>query len=495
MILGKNYFNGIQNDKLYLGTNLIYSNVAPSDFTPLTNSNFNTARDLWFTNQAQAEATYGLIENWNTTAVTTLSGAFKAGSGVVTNDFNEDISGWDVSNVTNMENMFRSQTIFNQNIGGWNTGNVTNMVCTLCITDSFNQDVSGWNTSNVTNMSDIFARAISFDQNIGGWDVSNVTAFRGSFYRAFAFNQDVNTWDMGNATDLFWMFNDATSFNQNIGGWDISNVTNMSNVLNATNLSPSNFDLILAGWEASLQSQFPNGAGYSLTPSVTFGNAKYNKWNVGTARESLINNFNWTITDGGDAAALTNSNFNVVRDLWFTNQAQAEATYGLIGDWNTTGVTTMVNAFSVGGVKTNGFNEDISGWDVSNVTSMSLVMNNQSSFNQPIGSWDVSNVTAMWNGFNGTSAFNQDISSWNINKLGQADSFFHGTNLSILNYDLILIAWESSLQTQFPNGAGYSKTPSLGFGNTKYTGGGSASTARASLVSNFNWTITDGGIA
>ena len=386
----------------------------------LNDSNFYTARDLWFTDQAQAEATYGLIENWNTTAVTTLSSAFYGGLGVVTNDFNKDISGWDVSNVTNMSNVVRAQPLFNQ--------------------------------------------------PIGAWDTSNVEKFIYCFYSATGFDQDMSNWNILSSWTVLGMFN-------------------------GVNLSTVNYDLLLVSWEAQLQGAYPNGVGYSSRVIQFGGGSQYTGFGAGgAARASLVNTFNWTFTDGGDAAALTNSNFNTAIDLWFTNQAQAEAEFGLIGDWNTTAVTSLVNAFSVGGVKTNGFNEDISGWDVSNVTSMSLIMNNQSSFNQPIGSWDVSNVTAMWNAFNGNSAFNQDISSWNINKLLQADSFFHGANLSTLNYDLILIEWESSLQSQFPNGAGYSLTPNLSFGNVKYTGGGSAATAKASLVSNFNWTITDGGI-
>ena len=33
---------------------------------------------------------------------------------------------------------------------------------------SFNQNISGWNTSNVTNMSYMFDGATTFNQNIGG---------------------------------------------------------------------------------------------------------------------------------------------------------------------------------------------------------------------------------------------------------------------------------------------------------------------------------------
>jgi len=55
-----------------------------------------------------------------------------------------------------------------------------------------------------------------------------------------------------------------------------------------------------------------------------------------------------------------------------------------------------------------------------------------------------------------------------------------GTSFSKTNYDLLLNDW-SALTLQ--------NNVSFGVGTTKYC----ASTARASIISNFNWTISDGG--
>ena len=41
-------------------------------------------------------------------------------------------------------------------------------------TSAFNQDISAWDTSNVTNMSYMFSSANVFNQDISSWDVSNV---------------------------------------------------------------------------------------------------------------------------------------------------------------------------------------------------------------------------------------------------------------------------------------------------------------------------------
>jgi len=61
------------------------------------------------------------------------------------------------------------------------------------------------------------------------------------------------------------------------------------------------------------------------------------------------------------------------------------------------------------------FNQDISRWDVSGVTSMYRMFYN-SEFNQDIGDWDVSSVTDMFIMFYG-SKFKQDISRWDTSSV------------------------------------------------------------------------------
>ena len=102
------------------------------------------------------------------------------------NTFNQDIGGWDVSNVTNMKHMFRNAYVFNQDISNWKTGSVTNMERMFTFSYEFNQDISGWNVSNVTNLFATFESARALNQDFTRWNVSNVTTFQGMFMNATA---------------------------------------------------------------------------------------------------------------------------------------------------------------------------------------------------------------------------------------------------------------------------------------------------------------------
>jgi len=79
---------------------------------------------------------------------------------------------------------------------------------------SFNQDISSWNTSNVTNMNSMFSGATAFNQDISSWNTAAVTNMGGMFKDASAFNQalkhDGDKWNLANVTNMIDMFNGAS---------------------------------------------------------------------------------------------------------------------------------------------------------------------------------------------------------------------------------------------------------------------------------------------
>jgi surface protein len=102
-----------------------------------------------------------------------------------------------------------------------------------------------------------------------------------------------------------------------------------------------------------------------------------------------------------------------------------------------------------------------------------------------LNSWDVSSVTDIDQMFLGATAFNQPLNSWDVSSVTLMDEFMVGKSTADYSYyDNLLNAW-SALTLQ--NGVTW------GMGSIEYTSAGAA--ARASIISNYSWTITDGGLA
>ena len=82
---------------------------------------------------------------------------------------------------------------------------------------SFNQDISSWNVSSVTDMSDMFSES-DFNQDISSWNVSSVTDMRYMF-ESSSFNQDISVWNITKVTTVYRMFFNASNFDQNLCTW------------------------------------------------------------------------------------------------------------------------------------------------------------------------------------------------------------------------------------------------------------------------------------
>ncbi len=226
--------------------------------------------------------TGSIFNDWDVSNVTNMSELF-----AFSNFNSSEIYTWDVSNVTNMREMFRG-TDFNQDIGDWDVSKVKFMDQMFGGNTSFNQDISSWDVGNVESMAGMFTFARSFNQNISQWDVSKVTSMGAMFQAADSFNQDISGWDVDNVTHMDFMLNGAINFNQDIGNWKVNNVVDMEHMLSRTNLSIANYDSLLQGW-----------SGQNLQNGVTF-NAGNSQYCIGKdARLKLIGDFGWIISDGG----------------------------------------------------------------------------------------------------------------------------------------------------------------------------------------------------
>jgi surface protein len=107
-----------------------------------------------------------------------------------------------------MSEMFEGAESFNQDITGWDVSSVFNMQSLFNGAKSFNQDISIWNIASAVTMNYMFKGAESFNIDISNWDVTNVSFMNGMFNGALTFKQDLSPWKEDSfpydfATDIF----------------------------------------------------------------------------------------------------------------------------------------------------------------------------------------------------------------------------------------------------------------------------------------------------
>ncbi len=413
------------------------------------------------------------------------------------NNFNGDISSWDVGNVKNMESMFFDADSFNGDISLWDVGNVTNMNSMFAGADLFNRDISSWDVGNVIDMENMFAGADSFNGDISSWDVSKVTSMQSMFGYTITFNQDISRWAVDRVTNMRSMFRGAAAFNQNLDAWGehiAGRTVNITDVLS----NQSNTGYILSkekmpGWIytvtqtylGAVVSSFKIGVGQRNT-NITLNNTGVSTFDATgtysiepstfTADTGLqLNAQNGTIS-GSPNKALSRKTYAIkftgngtyrgkVASKEFTIEiAQLANTYSYypnsrsqlliaikdVMDTNNDGspnnnnadlnviytgdITDMSGVFYDSALRN--FDGDISSWDVSKVTNMSNMFK-ESKFNGNISSWDVSKVTNMNAMFYKADAFNNNISGWAVDRVTNMQSMFREATA----FDKNLDAW------------------------------------------------------
>tara|TARA_B110000858_G_scaffold193363_1_gene245723 strand:- start:2628 stop:6791 length:4164 start_codon:yes stop_codon:yes gene_type:complete len=220
----------------------------------IVNDNINATVNSWFVDQSTATyATYGHIDSWDVSEVTSMSSLFK------NKTFGEEtLKHWDTSNVEIMTSMFEN-TNFNKDIGHWDVRKVHTFNKMFRNNDAFAHDISRWEvfmhdavemtTSkyflyNVLQLDALFKKEITDIKTvyddwksdstavekeyglISEWMTHSVVNMSGLF-KDEDFNEDISHWVVSSVTDMSSMFEGST-FNRPIGGWSTVNVRDMS---------------------------------------------------------------------------------------------------------------------------------------------------------------------------------------------------------------------------------------------------------------------------
>ncbi len=305
-------------------------------------------------------------------------------------------------------------------------------------------DISNWGNLNLGNGNGYFYGCENLEITaIDVLDLTGTTSFASAFRDCSSLTtvHSMNNWDMSDVTNMYALFRGDSLFNQNISNWNTSSVWTMALIFH----SASSFNQDIGNWDTS-----------------------------GVTTMTYI--FNGASAFNGNVTAWDTSGVTDMSSMFRTATAFNQD----ISAWNTSSLSIANDMFNLA----SSFNQDIGSWDMSQVSTTRQMFYYATSFNQNISAWNMGGVNTIENMFIGAESFDQDIGNWNISSLTDATDMFLGRTLSTANYNALLTGWEFR--------AVQNDTIFHG-GNSKYSG--IAATARAALIADHNWTITDGGMS
>ena len=207
-----------------------------------------------FLNCTSLETIVGL-ETWDVSSVTTTNRLFSQCPKLK----EIDLSTWKLPAVTDAERMFyKCEVLEELDASNWDLRNLVNArdMFKYCYKLKQIKGMGNWKTGNVESLWDTFALCWSLEtlEGLQNWDLSSAIKVAGTFQQCLALTDEdvavLYNWDTSNFEDISWLFKGATGLvNLDLSNWDVSNVTKFNSLFSSSDSNSGSMNIKTTGME------------------------------------------------------------------------------------------------------------------------------------------------------------------------------------------------------------------------------------------------------
>ena len=391
----------------------------------------------------------------NTSKVTTLDGAF-----LMCKLSSLDMSGMNFSSCTTFNSTFYGGSLTNINLSGMTLNTTSNVTLSSMFRDAtLLTTITGLNTLNM----------------------SKVTGVNYMLYNTRISTLDVSNWNLSNCTNFsYFVGNNSNITSINTTGWVLNTTSGIDMrwmIGSCSNLTT------ISGTETWNMSKV-NNLGESFANLVKLTTFNMSNWNISgvTSTTNMFAN-NYLMNNVNMSGVTLNTTSSLTMNSMFTNCNKLTTVIGL-KELNMSKVTT-VNSMFRGTL----LNADLSNWNLSSCTDFGGMFSYKatgSNYTLNVSNWTLSSTSniSMYVMFTYGGTLNvTGLNTWDVTRVNNFSGFLDVATLPTTEYSNMLIAWDA-----------LDLTNNLTFhgGSSKYNAAGQ--TARASIIANDVWTISDGGL-
>lgn len=338
----------------------------------------------------------------------------------------------DVSDTTNMANMFFGVNYGALDLSMWNTSKIENISAMFSWSNFDSLNLKGFNTDRVTNMNNIFS-GVSINQDkldLSSFNTSRVTDMNSMFDSAKVATIDLSSFDTSNVTDMMNMFQHSTATEvKGLNKFNTSKVIYMTRMFYGSSV----VDLDLSSFDTS----------NVIDMSYMFWQSKAKTIDVSSFDTSKVSSFS-SMFDTIDLDYLNINNFNLQSaDNLTTLFANSKIKKLDISSLDTSNIKYMISMFYRSKID----DLDLSKFDTSNVVDMTSMFADSDIKNLNVSNFNTSKLIRASSMFSGVTMDTLDLTSFDTTNLRKYSYMFAGANIKKLDFSTIYINYGDKKNT------------------------------------------------